>query len=59
MSCTNLKKESADPRHTLSGSPQAEYTMGKVRAIKGTFPMYILLLASFRGGDSRAIEQIY
>ena len=25
----------------------------------GTFPMYILLLASIRGGDSRAIEQIY
>ena len=24
----------------------------------GTFPMYILLLVSFRGGDSRAIEQI-
>ena len=30
----------------------------EVRAIIGTIPMYILLLVSCRGGDSRAIEQI-
>ena len=54
----NYKKEKRRLSPTLSGSPQAEYTM--VQSAPVWYKPNCIFFCSFlfRGGDSRAIEQI-
>ena len=53
IDCTDYKKESADFRQHLQGSPQATIQLVRACTIYSTHSQYVLFCSlTFRGGDS-------